>query len=477
MPENPISLSNINVDFEDFKAKIVAYLQTKDSWQNALTSSTGNIMTSIVSYTGVSDLLSIEAALKETFPDTAKSSKSILAIAKSLWGIHIIRKKCAKVTATLTNNNPTSVAIAKYSQFNITGFDYFNRESINIAPNDTVTVTLWQGTVSSEDRVTTGIINEKFYLGSAGNAFGISDDDLYCLVNGSEEYSKNTDSLFETGPNGLPIFYENSLPTGEVETIFGDGLYGKLPVANSNLSFIYVNTLGKSGNGVVTIGSPISFTTIPNITGTTTTTSVDGDDPKSSDYYKIHGAYLRSAKVRGGGVTRPQYKAIALGYPGVIDCNLLGQAETFPGDKAYMNVVTAIILADPLFDAGQFADFVLYMQARTIDGLQFIQLDPTPVVSDIVVDLYCTSKADPNALQVTVDAALQELKVLKLGVLGFSYYISDLEKVIRDAINDDSLIDYFIISTPSTDLVIDKDEYVSFDNITVNSFYTTRGQI
>ena len=84
MADNPISLSNINVDFEEFKAKLVAYLQTKDSWQNALTSSTGNVLTSIISYTGVSDLLSIEAALKEAFPDTAKSSKSILAIAKSL---------------------------------------------------------------------------------------------------------------------------------------------------------------------------------------------------------------------------------------------------------------------------------------------------------------------------------------------------------------------------------------------------------
>lgn len=477
MADNPISLSNIDVDFEQFKAKLIAYLQTKDSWQNALTSSTGNVITSITSYTGVSALLSIEAALKETFPDTARSSKSILAIAKSIWGNHILRKKCAKVTIDLTNGNSTSTAIAKYSQFNIAGYDYFNRESINVAANTTVSVTLWQGTITSETRSTTGIINEKFYIGSAANAFTISDDDLYCIVNGSEEYTKTTDGLYESGPGGLPLFYENSLPTGEVEIIMGDGLYGKLPVNNSSLSFVYANTLGKSGNGVVTIGNAVTFTTIPNISGVTTTASSDGDDQKDPEYYRLHGAYLRSAKVRGGGVTKQQYKAIALGYPNVIDCNLLGQAETFPGDKAYMNVVTAIVLADPLFDSGQFDDFVTYMQSKTIDGLQFIQLDPTPVESDITVTLYCTSKADPNAVQVTVETALIALKTLKLGSLGFSFYLSDIEKVIRDAIDDPSLLDYFILTTPNADLIVGKDEYVKFNDITVNSYYSTRDLI
>jgi hypothetical protein len=219
---------------------------------------------------------------------------------------------------------------------------------------------------------------------------------------------------------------------------------------------------------------PVSFTTIPNISGITTTASMDGDDQKDPEYYRLHGAYLRSAKVRGGGVTRQQYKALALGFPGVIDCNLLGQAETFPGQKEYMNVVTAIILADPLFDSGQFADFVTYMQARTIDGLQFLQLDPTPINSDITVTLYCTSKADPNAIQVTVNTALRALTVLKLGALGFSYYLSDIEKVIRDAVNDPSLLDYFTITAPTTDLIVAKDEYVQFNTVTVNSFYTTR---
>lgn len=474
MSDNPISLSNINTDFEQLKAKLVAYLQTQDSWQNTLTSSTGNVITSITSYTGVSALLSIEAALKEAFPDTARSSKSILAIAKSIWGNHILRKKCANVTIDLTNNNSTSSAIAKFSQFTIAGYDYFNRESINVAANTTVSVTLYQGTVTSEQRSTSGTINEKFYIGSASNAFGISDDDLYCLVNGSEEYTKTTDGLYESGPNSLPIFYENSLPTGEVEILFGDGLYGKLPINNSTLSFIYVNTLGKAGNGVVTIGNNVTFTTLPNITGVTTTASANGADEKDPEYYRLNGASLRSAAVRGGGVTRPQYKALALGFPNVIDCNLLGQAETYPGDKAYMNVVTAIILADPLFDAGTFADFVAYMRDRTIDGLQFIQLDPSAVTSDITVSLYCTSKADPNALQITVQTALTALKTLKLGALGFSYYLSDIEKVIRDAIGDATLLDYFTLTTPSADLVVAKDEYVQFDTITVNSYYSTR---
>lgn len=474
---DPISLSNIDVDFESFKAKLIAYLQTQDSWQNALTSSTGNAMTSIAGYTGVAALLSIENALKETFPDTARSSKSILAIAKSIWGVHIQRKICASVGVTLTSTNSTSTTIPKYSQFSINGYDYFNRASINIAANSTASVILYQGTVTSELRQTTGIINERFYLGSQSNAFGISDNDLYCVVNGTEEYSKTTDSLFETGGGASAVFFENSLPTGEVEVLIGDGIYGKLPTANSTLEFFYVNTLGKAGNGVVTSGATVTFTAISGITGTTTGTAANGDNEKDPEYYRIHGAHLRSAKVRGGGVTRPQLKAIALGYPGVIDCNLLGQAETYPGDKTYMNVVTAIILAESNFTTEQFSDFADYMKDRVIDGFQFIQVNPTAVNKTIDVTLYCTSKADPNAVRLSVDTALQALKTKRLGSLGFSYYLSDIEKIIRDAVGDPTLLDYFTLTSPDSDTVVTKNQYVNFTSVTVASYYSTRDTV
>lgn len=471
-----ISLSSINTDFEQVKQILVTDLQTKDSWKNALPSATGNALVNISAYAAVGALLSTENALQEAFPDTARSGKSILNIARTIWGVHLKRRVCAQIGVSLTNNSATSIAINKYSQFSINGTDCFNRAVINIAPSATVSVTLYQGTVTSESFVSSGIINERFYIGSSSAPFEISDDDLYCIVNTSEEYTKTTDGLFETGPNAATQFYENSLPTGEVEIIFGDGSYGKLPTTNSNLEFIYVNTQGSNANGTIEVGGAVTLSTNTDITGVVTVASNSGAEALSlqPDFYKIHGPSLRSAKVRGGGVTRPQLKAIALTYPGVIDCNILGQAETYPNDKAYMNVLTTIILANPLFTGPQFAAFVTYMKDRVIANLEFLQVNPTAINRTINVSLYCTSKADPNSVKLAVQTALQGLQTLRFGSLGRSFYLSDIEKVIRDAVGDPTLLDYFTLTSPTADTVINKNEYVNFSSVTVNSYYTTR---
>lgn len=469
-----ISLSNIDTDFEQIKTKLVTYVQTTDSWKNTLQSSTGDVLLSISSFAAASANLAIENALQETFPDTARSGRSILNIARTIWAIHLRRKICAKVVVNLTNTSAVSVTIAKYAQFVINGYDCFNRAVINISPLSTVSVTLYQGTVATETYNSSGIINERFYLGSAADAFGISDDDLYCIVNGSEEYTKTTDGLFETGPNSVTQFYENSLPTGEVEVIFGDGFYGKLPSANSILEFHYVTTLGKGANGLLVVDDVVTYSDNVAITGAVTEASSAGDNAIDAEYYRIHGPSLRSAKVRGGGVTRPQLKALALLYPGVIDCNLLGQAETYPTDKAYMNVLTAIVLADPLFDSTQFAAFATYMKSKAMDNLHFLQQNPSAVNRTVSVDLYCTSKADPNSVRLAVLEALQSLQALKLGSLGRSFYLSDVEKVIRDAVGDPTLLDYFTLSNPTSDTIVNKNQYVYFTSITVNSYYTTR---
>lgn len=473
MPNN-ISLSSIDTDFEQVKQKLVTYLQSTDSWKNALPSSTGNALVNISAFVGSSALLSIENALQEAFPDTARSEASILNIARYIWGLHIKRKVCAQITSNLTNNTGSTITIPKYSQFTINGTNCFNRAIINIPASTTITTTLYQGTVNSETLTSSGIINERFYLGSSADPFAISDDDLYCIANTTEEYTKTTEGLYTTGPIAANQFYENSLPTGEVEILFGDGSYGKLPVTNSSLQFIYVTTLGASGNNLISVGDTITYAANPSLAGVTTSASNAGADQLSAEFYKIHGPALRSVKVRGGGVTRPQHKAIALTYPGVIDCNLLGQAETYPNNKAYMNVITAVVLTNPLMNNTQFTAFANYMKDRVVDNLDFIQLNPVAVNRTISCDIYCTSKADPNSVKLAVQTALQSLQTLKLGSLGRSFYLSDIDKVIRDAIGDPTLLDYFILSSPTTDTIVNKNEYVNFTSITVNGYYTVR---
>ena len=472
-----LTLSNIDIDFETVQGKINTFLQTKDSWKNSLTSSTGSTMVDIGAYIGSSDKFAIEAALREAFPDTARSSKSILAIAKGFWGVHIIRKKPAKISVSLINNSSTTITIPKYSQFNIATLDFFSRNPITLLSSVSTSAILYQGMVKSESRTFGGITNEKVYLGSASTPFSISDEDLYCIVSGVEEYSKTTDSIFETGPTSSPIFFENTLPTGEIEIFFGDGLYGKLPSSTDTLNFIFAETIGSSANNIVIIDEQVIYNNDSNITGITTSSSNGGEDEKDPEYYRLNGPALRSAKVRGGGVNRAEYRAVGLQYPGVIDCTLLGQGETFPGDKNYMNVLVAVILANPAFTNTQFQGFVSFMQEKTIDGLEYIQQNATPISSNILIDIYCTAKADPNTVQSQVLTAFSGLVALKQGMLGFSRFKSDLINLAESAGGGKDYIDYIILNSPSADIIVQKTQYVQFNSITVNAYYSTRSLI
>ena len=468
-----LTLSNIDIDFEQIKQDLITYLSTQDSWKNTLTSATGSILLDIIGYLATSDKFAIQSALLEAFPDTARSDKSILAIARSFWNNHLIRKVPANVVCTLTNMSNNNITIPVYSQFSISGLDFFNRGPISLNGMTNLSVTLYQGTIQTSTQIFSGLPNQRLYLGDSADPFVISDQDIYAVVNGITTFTKTTVGIFETGPNAVPVFYENSLPTGEVEIIFGDGLYGALPNTGDSIVFTYANTLGLAGNGQVSISDQVIYNSNTNITGITTTASTGGGNELPASYYQVNGPSLRTAAVRGGGVTRAEYVAIALGYPGVIDCKLLGQAETFPGNKNYMNVLTAIILANPLFSPTQFASFVTYMQSKTIDGLQYIQQDPTPVNSTIVANIYCTAKASPETVQNQVQVALSTLQVLKTGDLGYSYYISDLVDLITTA-GGATNIDYIQITSPSTDLVITSTQYVVFTSITINSYYSTR---
>ncbi|SRR6266481_923934 len=464
----PIVLSQITPDFEDIASQLISDLSTPTStWADKLTVDPAQSLIQIVAGVGAASQLSIIRALQESMGDTAQLPSSRYIIAR-MFSIHIQRKISANTVVTLTNKDITQfVFIPAYSQFNVDNDFYFNRTAITFNVGvATQIVTLYQGTITTQDFISDGTPFQSFIFGLQD--FSTSDIDLFCIVNGTMTFNSITNGIWNYGPNDQ-IFYENSYPSGEVEVRFGNNIYGKIPPINSTLVFTYALVSGVQGN-VSTTGRIVSIITQPLISGVTTTPCVGGLEQKDSSFYSIVGPTIFAANQRA--VTRTDYVAQALQYPGVIDAIFRGQADIAPNDIRFMNIVYATILTNPLFTDIQFQAFITYLKNLATYQVFIERADPSPVPVTVSATISCKLQSNLASIMTTVLSNLNAFFTLKVGSLGFSIYRSDLHDII---LNSDPNIVFVVINSPNNDILVNQLQYVTLSGtpiLTMN--YTTR---
>lgn len=123
----PLKLSTVKPDFPSILMQLQLYLQTKGTWQDLQTSSTGQTLLEMMSAIGAMNQFAIESAARETSLTTATRDSSVYAITRML-GVRIHRKSPATVDVSLTREDTsTSDAVATLTQFDVNGIDFFNR--------------------------------------------------------------------------------------------------------------------------------------------------------------------------------------------------------------------------------------------------------------------------------------------------------------------------------------------------------------
>lgn len=463
-----VTLSTIKPNFEQINEQLQAYVNNKASWLSLKKSATGALLLDAVSMVGEYDQYSIMSALRETNLDTPHLQESVYVNCRFL-GVRLERKTPAHCTAVLQNTdlNTSFLEIPAFTQFEVEGKKYFNRESIVFnASASSQSVELYQGEVKTSMFIATGLSYQTYKL-EEKEPWAISNEDIKCFV-GEIEFSRSTSPIFMFNM-GDTKFYENSYPDGNVECRFGNRIYGLQPTAGETITFKYAVTEGSLGNNS-SADLKVKCNDYQSIVGETVTNSYGGGDQPSVNYYKILGA--ASGASNGRGIIRNDFKSLVCKYPGVIDANVYAQAEIAPNDKNWMNVIGLMLLTEPTFNEASFKGLISYLKGNSIFGFQYKWFKPEPVDVAIKIKLYMKKGANLTVSQQKVKNALQEYTKLQLGSLGRSLYASDIEDVIFSVLPNS--IDYMEKETPQIDFVINKNQYINITMLDISAEYSTR---
>lgn len=470
-----LTLDTTTPDFEGIYLSLVQELQAKPSWFDIIATGTGQTLLRNFSAGIAYTTFSTERALQESFPQIAFSDSGI-AMGTRMLGVRLQRRIPSRVSTRLTRPDDGSiVTVPALTQFSIRGFDFFNREQIVFNTQDvSIDVTLYQGTVRTLSGTAEGIPYETIEVGSENGK--ISDEDVYVKVNGIP-WEKKTIGMYHFLPEEK-AFFEDTLPNGDAEIIFGNRTFGAIPALGDTIDITWVETEGLAAD-FPTIGlqvSQVGAASGIDITGETLSTIYGGSEALSMGFYKALSPHIRAANRRA--VRRSDYRAVALKYPNVVDALFRGQAELNPGKRNWMNIIGATILTSLTtpWDSNQWDDFIVYMKEHCIFQTEILRLDPIPVDIAISGKVYCRPQAN---LEIVKSQLIKDTNIAfgpRLNAIGYSVYASDISDVLEGNDGYDELVEYCTDITPSGDTVLTgPTQYVRVTSVNLEMFYTTRG--
>lgn len=479
--DDTMPLSSVSIDFEHIKLQLQNMLAAQPLWTELITAGGGETLLEMIAAGITLNQVAVIRAARETMPDTARVPSSIYAITR-LLGVSISRKTPSAVPVILTAPPSTStLSIPAPTQFLINGLFYFNRTTIIFQPGVTQQlVTLYQGQLLTTNFISDGTAFQSYNIGN--NDFTVSQQDVFVTVAGTiwnptQQIGFLTLGLWENLPTDQ-VFVLSTLPNGNAQIAFGNGIYGEAPSVGATISVVYAQTMGTGGNIDLT-NQTIQVLGFPTVLGIAQGPSLDGTDQLDANFYKKMGPGTLAAKFRA--VTRADHVNLSLNYPGVIDALFRGQKELAPLDARYAMVSQAVILTNPAWTTTQINAFLLFLNGSSgnngigIQNMNYLFLAPTAVPINVNVSVFCFATADLNAVESQITSAIINLFALQEGSLGRSIYRSDISSAVDEATEEPTdQVDYLIINQPVADTMLSSTQYAVLGTLTINMNFSTR---
>lgn len=435
-----INLSTVSPDHADLVAQLEAELQTRDSWKDRITSSTGQTLIEFIAAIGAYDQFSIESAFHEVFPESAKNANSIYAASEFL-GVRVNRKLGATVSVSLTATAPVTIPV--FSQFLGGGTFWYNKTPLNVTTTPT-TFTLNEGKIV---QITTPGLGTDFQsFVSQETDFVVHDQDVLVKINSVNQFVSTSGLWMRPSLDGVQ---NKTLPDGRLQLLFGNAIYGSKPSSTDSIEITYVVTKGTDANNLPVLGRPVNLESDPTVAGTFTTLPSGGSSQSPFLVYKNIAASLFGSF--DSSVTAAQYKRLPLQYPGVIDAAVFAQREINPNALAFMNLMKVCLLTTTPMTTPQFAAFEAFFREKTMASTRIIRQDPIAVPIDVEAEVFCANFSNLSEIKTKVEAAVTALLTPRQGIIGLDIYRSDIYNAIRSA---DANIRYVRLLAPTTDVII-----------------------
>ena len=271
-------------DYASIKQELINFInfRTNNTWDLTNQSDLGAILIEAFSYMG--DMLSyyIDRVANETSVTTATKQDTLLAFA-NLYGYKPSGPSPALVDVSFINNGSSNIDIPIGTQVvaPIHGNPYFEvyfetlTSVTGILPGQTVTISSIEGKTVNTDRpdLIDPASNRALpsILGTSNGAAyqeyilfddNVVDSSLKVYTGQGAAFSPWTyvSSLLDHGP-GETVFTTKHTVSGTTNIVFGDGVNGAIPTANSTISAVYKTSVGSKGN--VSSGAVVETTFIP----------------------------------------------------------------------------------------------------------------------------------------------------------------------------------------------------------------------
>ena len=385
-------------------------------WTSRDSADFGIILLEMFSYMG--DLLNyyIDRAANESFLTTASQRESVLRIANILG---YTPTDSVPSTVTLTFSNPTGAAIVVPALTQVASTTVVNGANTQIIfeTNATISVPAAVGASPGQINVlaTEGLtITDEL----VGNSDGTADQE-FVLLEGSVISNSISVTVNDTVYNAVPyiidaagtdpVFYSTTDADEVTSVVFGDGVSGRVPPANSQILVTYRIGGGTQGN--------VSANTITNIltnyssglTVNNTAAASGGADIESTD----------SIRVNAPSSIRTINRAVSLRDYGDLAVQVTGVSKAIATSEVYTSVNLYIA---PAGDPGADSEGVLtpvFNQLANRIGQFFIDKTPPNVTltlfppTFVEVNITATSQALPQYKQSVVkrnaETALAEI--------------------------------------------------------------------
>jgi len=363
----------------------------------------------------------IDRAANEAFISTASQRTSVLAIAKML-GYTPTNTNPASTTLYFTNSTFSAVDIPLGTQISSTAIvNGSNTEVVFETSSDVVIpAATYAGdgvTIVSGSASVTAVQGQTAYNESIGPSDGTADQTYSLLnqpviegsinVNVSGTQYNYVQYLLESAGTD-PAFTTTVDANGVTSVVFGDGVSGRVPPANSSILVTYRYGGGSFGNvnaaTITNFISPISGVTVTNPAAAT-----GGADAESTDSIRVNAPLATSAVNRA--VTLNDYAALAVQVSGVAKASASGSVYSSinlfiapngdTGLDAYGNVSTAFTNLGTKLNT--------FFTGKTPPNVSITLQPPTFVGVNITVIVQALPQYRNSSIVTSVTAALQSL--------------------------------------------------------------------
>lgn len=411
-------LSVSEVDFDNIKANLKTYLQSKPEFTDYdFDGSNLSALLDVLSYNTYMNAFYLNMIGSEMFLDSAQIKSSVVSHAKELNYLPRSRSSArAKVNFTVNTGNDFPNLVVIPEDYTVTAtvdnvkLEFHTDSAITLTTTDNITFTtsdpvyIYEGKIVEE--FFTVAANKKYVLQSTN----IDTNSIKVTVINSAVDSTNTAYTYAEniyGKTGASeVFYLQGYNNDQYEIVFGDGVIGK-PVQQGNIVKVkYRSTNGESGN------KAISFTPTSQIAGkypvtvSTITSAADGSERESIDSIKLYAP--RNYTVQDRAVTKEDYvNLVRSRYPQIKTIGVYGGEDADPPQYGKVMLTLVPYGTAPTVSSELKEDIIKFLTTKTVTTEPLIY-DPEylyiEVISNIVYDPNLTTKTNQQIKSDVVNA-------------------------------------------------------------------------